>query len=98
MANMIIIELTYIAALTEIDMHLEAHAAFLEKYYTSGKFIASGRKVPRDGGIILATGLTKAEAEELIKEDPFYKHHLAKYTITEFAVTKNAAHLETIFS
>ncbi|MGN6567356.1 MAG: YciI family protein [Flavipsychrobacter sp.] len=95
---MIIIELTYIAALTEIDIHMEAHVVFLEKHYASGKFIASGRKVPRDGGIILATGLTKAEAEELIQEDPFYRHHLAKYTITEFAVSKKAAHLETIFS
>ena len=95
---MIIIELTYTAVLTEIDAHMEAHVAFLEKYYASGKFIASGRKVPRDGGIILATGLTKAEAEELIKEDPFYQHHLAKYALTEFAVTKKAAHLETIFS
>src|SRR5216683_189030 len=51
---MFVIELTYKADLAEIDAHMAAHVIFLKKYYAAGNFLVSGRKVPRDGGIILA--------------------------------------------
>jgi len=95
---MIIIELSYKAPLEQIDMHLQAHTSFLEEYYAAGTFIASGRKIPRDGGVILATGIDKEQAAILIKEDPFYQHGLADYKITEFAVTKKAAQIDSLFS
>lgn len=53
---MFVIELVYKVPLTEIDAHMKAHMAFLNKYYASGHFLVSGRKIPREGGIILATG------------------------------------------
>ena len=46
--------ITYKAALAEIDARMAAHVVFLKKYYASGNFLVSGRKIPRDGGIILA--------------------------------------------
>jgi len=95
---MIFIELSYKVPLEQIDAHLQAHTSFLEKYYATGTFIASGRKIPRDGGVILATGIDKEQATILIKEDPFYQYRLADYKITEFAVTKKAAHIDSIFS
>ena len=51
---MFIISLTYTQSLEAIDQHLEAHVAFLKEQYAKGLFIASGRKVPRSGGVILA--------------------------------------------
>ena len=51
---MFVIELIYKAPLSEIDAHMRAHVKFLNKYYSSGYFLVSGRKIPRDGGIILA--------------------------------------------
>ena len=59
---MFIIELTYKASLTEIDAHMAAHVAFLKKYYASGNFLVSGRKIPRDGGIIVAVGRKRARS------------------------------------
>ena len=53
---MFVIELTYKVDLAEIDARMAAHVIFLKKYYASGNFLVSGRKVPRDGGIILAVG------------------------------------------
>jgi uncharacterized protein YciI len=53
---MFVIELTYRVDLAEIDAHVAAHVIFLKKYYASGNFLVSGRKVPRDGGIIVAVG------------------------------------------
>ena len=50
---MFVIELIYKAELTEIDAHMADHMAFLNKHYAQGHFVVSGRKVPRDGGIIV---------------------------------------------
>jgi uncharacterized protein YciI len=44
---MFIIELIYKAPLTKIDAAMKAHVAFLNRYYASGHFVVSGRKIPR---------------------------------------------------
>jgi len=64
------------------------HVAFLNKYYKLNVFVASGRKVPRTGGVILALATSRAEVEEIIKEDPFYIHQLAEFKITEFMTSQ----------
>ncbi len=69
---MFVIELIYKADLGEIDAHMAAHVRFLKKYYASGNFLVSGRKIPRDGGIILAVGKSRQDIEAIVKEDPFY--------------------------
>lgn len=85
---MFIIELTYKVPTAEIDAVMAPHVAFLEKYYQSGNFIASGRKEPRDGGIILAVGKTRKQIEEILLEDPFHQKGLAEYRVIEFKATK----------
>ena len=64
---MFVIELTYKASLAEIDASMAAHVRFLKKYYASGNFLVSGRKIPRDGGIILAVGKDRHFIETLIE-------------------------------
>jgi uncharacterized protein YciI len=87
---MFVIELTYKAPLTEIDAHMAAHVAFLKKYYASGNFLVSGRKVPRDGGIIVAVGKHRRFIEAIIEEDPFFEHGLADFRIIEFRASQRA--------
>ena len=87
---MFVIELTYKASLTEIDAHMAAHVVFLKKYYASGNFVVSGRKIPRDGGIIVAVGRNRRFIESIIKEDPFYEHGLADFRIIEFRASQRA--------
>jgi uncharacterized protein YciI len=87
---MFIIELTYKAELSEIDAHMAAHVAFLRKYYASGNFLVSGRKIPRDGGIIMAVGKSRDEIEAIAREDPFCEHGLADFRIIEFRVSQRA--------
>jgi uncharacterized protein YciI len=87
---MFIIELVYKADLKEIDAHMTAHVRFLKKYYTAGNFLMSGRKIPRDGGIIVAVGKTRQEIESIIKEDPFHAHGLADFRIIEFRASQRA--------
>jgi uncharacterized protein YciI len=87
---MFVIELTYKRDLQDIDAHMTAHVRFLKKYYAAGVFLVSGRKIPRDGGIILAVGKSKQEIEALIKEDPFYSHGLADFRVIEFRASQRA--------
>jgi uncharacterized protein YciI len=85
-----IIELTYKAALAEIDANMAAHVAFLEKYYASGHFLISGRKIPRDGGIIVASGASRQQVEDIVREDPFYQLGLADFRIIQFRASQRA--------
>lgn len=85
---MFVINLHYIAPLDALDVHMKEHVAFLQKYYKEEVFIASGRKVPRTGGIILAVGRTKEEIEAIMQEDPFCTNGLAEVTITEFLTSQ----------
>jgi uncharacterized protein YciI len=87
---MFVIELTYKKDLAEIDAHMRAHVAFLKKYYDAGNFLVSGRKIPRDGGIILAVGKGREELEAIIREDPFHRHGLADFRVIEFRASQRA--------
>ncbi len=87
---MFVIELIYKGDLTQIDAHMRAHVRFLKKYYAAGNFLVSGRKIPRDGGIILAVGKSREAIQAIVEEDPFYAHGLADFRITEFRASQRA--------
>jgi uncharacterized protein YciI len=88
---MFVIELIYKADLAEIDANMTAHVRFLKKYYAAGNFVVSGRKIPRDGGIILAVGKSREEIEAIVQEDPFCKKGLADVRVVEFRASQHAA-------
>jgi len=87
---MFVIELIYKVDLAEIDRHMAAHVKFLKKYYASGHFLVSGRKIPRDGGIIIAVGASRDEIQTIIQQDPFHSHGLADFRIIEFRASQSA--------
>jgi uncharacterized protein YciI len=87
---MFVIELVYTADLADIDAHMTEHVAFLKKYYATGNFLVSGRKIPRDGGIILAVGKNRRQIEAIVAEDPFHQHELADFRIIEFRASQRA--------
>ncbi|WP_419727191.1 YciI family protein [Terrisporobacter petrolearius] len=84
---MVIVNITYTVDLKKIEQKLEEHIGFLNKYYANNKFICSGRKNPRTGGIILCNA-DKEEVSRIIKEDPFYINNLGNYEIIEFEASK----------
>jgi uncharacterized protein YciI len=87
---MFVIELIYKVPLTEIDAGMRAHVKFLRKYYATGNFLVSGRKIPRDGGIILAVGDSLEQVEAIAREDPFYAKGLADFRVIEFRASQRA--------
>ena len=87
---MFVIELIYKVDLDQIDASMKAHVAFLRTHYAAGTFIVSGRKVSRDGGIILAIGSDRERIEAIVREDPFVARGLADYRIIEFRASQLA--------
>lgn len=81
---MFIITLTYTAPLPQLDARMNEHMKFIQQCYKQNLFLTSGRQVPRTGGIIISVGKSKADVETLMKEDPFCKHGLAEFSVTEF--------------
>jgi uncharacterized protein YciI len=63
---------------------------FLKKYYAAGHFLISGRKIPRDGGIIIATAESRDAIAAIVAEDPFVARGLAEVRIIEFRVSQRA--------
>lgn len=70
-----------------MDAYLSEHRRYLDKYYSSGEFVASGRQNPRIGGMIFCRADNRSRVEEIIKDDPFVIHSIAEYTITEVELT-----------
>lgn len=87
---MFLIELTYTAPLTAIDAAMKAHMTFVNAHYVSGHFLVSGRKIPRDGGVILAVGVSRAEIEAIAAKDPFVTRGLATVRVVEFRASQRA--------
>lgn len=92
---MFILSLTYIAPLTEVDAHIAPHMDWVGRGYDEGLFLASGRKQPRTGGVILACG-ERDEIETLVASDPFVTAGVAQYEITEITVTRTAPGLDLL--
>jgi uncharacterized protein YciI len=88
--SLFVIELTYKAELAAIDAAMAPHMAYLKKYYDAGVFVLSGRKVPRDCGVILATGASRESIETIAREDPFHVRGLSDFRVIEFRASQLA--------
>jgi len=81
---MFVILVNYVKPLTEIDSNLEAHRRFLDEGYAAGYLLASGPRVPRTGGILLAQAPSIDELKAYLSRDPFNEAGVAQYEVLEF--------------
>jgi uncharacterized protein YciI len=91
---MFVLSLTYTAPVEQIDALLAEHMTWLEQGYADGTFLASGRKIPRTGGVILAVAPSRTAVEKLVATDPFAREGVADYEITEFVATTTSPDLK----
>ena len=76
---------TYVAPLERIEELVPAHREYLQERFANGLFVASGRRVPWTGGVIVARG-ERADVEAAVAEDPFTREGVAETEIVEFDV------------
>jgi|GEM_PF-1178882 len=80
-----------VADLAGTDAALEAHGERLHEHYAAGTFLASGRREPHTGSMILAGG----DREAAVAADPFAVRGLAKHTVIEFHPSRFGGALDT---
>jgi uncharacterized protein YciI len=87
---MFVVLLTYTKPLEEVDALMRDHMAWLNEHYAAGRFLVSGRRVPRTGGVIVAHGDDRAEIEALAATDPFVTGGVATTEIIQFRASQRA--------
>lgn len=74
----------YQKPLEEVNQHSAEHAAWIIKQYDSGRFLASGRRVPPSGGVIIGRAESLEEFQAVMAQDPYQRLGIAHYDIFEF--------------
>ena len=87
---MFVLLLTYVKPLAEVDALMREHMAWLREHYAAGRFVVSGRQIPRTGGVILARGDDRAEMEALAATDPFVRAGAATCEVVQFRASQTA--------
>ena len=87
---MFVLLLSYIKPLEEVDAHMREHVAWLSKQYEAGRFVVSGRQVPRTGGVIVARGDDRKEMEDIAASDPFVTRGVATVEVVQFRASQTA--------
>jgi len=93
---MFVVLLTHTQPLATVDALISAHREFLQRMYQAGTFLLSGRKEPRDGGVILANAVSVQALKSALAQDPFHIHGVASYQIIEFLPTMAAPALQSL--
>jgi uncharacterized protein YciI len=88
--------LTYVKPLSDVDALMPEHVAWLDEHYDAGRFLVSGRQIPRTGGVILARGDDREEIETLAASDPFVSGGVATCDVIQFRASQHAAGLDRL--
>ena len=95
-ALVFVLLLTYVKPLSEVDALMREHVAWLDEQYEAGRFLVSGRQIPRTGGVILARGDDREDIEALAATDPFVSGGVATCEVIQFRASQTAAGLDRL--
>ena len=87
---MFVLLLSYTRPVEEVDALMREHMAWLREQYAAGRFLVSGRQVPRTGGVIVARGEDREEMESLAATDPFVTGGVATMQVVQFRASQTA--------
>lgn len=85
MKYLFIIDYLYIG---DVKTYLSAHIDWLNEQYMKGLFIASGRKEPYVGGVIITRGDNINQIYELLTTDPFVINRVVVPNVIQFEPSK----------
>jgi uncharacterized protein YciI len=87
---MFVLLLSYIRPLEEVDALMREHVAWLNEHYAAGRFVVSGRRIPRTGGVIVARGDDREEIDRIAAADPFVSGGVATCEVIQFRASQTA--------
>jgi uncharacterized protein YciI len=88
--------LTYVKPLAEVDALMRRRVAWLNEHYDAGRFLVSGRRIPRTGGVIVARGNDREEIEAVAASDTFVTGGVATCEVIQFRASQTAAGLDQL--
>ena len=74
---MFVVSLTYKVPQDIVDYHRAAHMAWVKEAFDAGIFLASGRRVPAVGGVLLSS-VDRATLDASLARDPFFSNGVAE--------------------
>ncbi|MCM0618094.1 YciI family protein [Paenarthrobacter sp. TYUT067] len=92
---MFVVSLNYKVPDEIVDFHRPGHMAWLKDAFDGGIFLASGRRVPATGGVLLSK-VDRATLDASLAKDPFYSNGVAEFEIIEFTATSVAEGYENL--
>ena len=87
---MFVLLLSYIRPLEDVDGLMREHVAWLNEHYDAGRFVVSGRRIPRTGGVIVARGDDRDEIERIAASDPLVSGGVATCEVIQFRASQTA--------
>jgi uncharacterized protein YciI len=87
---MFVLLLSYIKPIEEVDALMREHVAWLSKQYEAGRFVVSGGRIPRTGGVVVARGDDHKEIEDIAASDPFVTGGVATVEVIHFRASQTA--------
>ena len=91
-APLCVVVLTYIPDLAAVDARLDQHLEWLGRQYAEGRVLASGRRDPRTGGVIVCRGDQDA-VDAIVATDPFIASGVATAEVIPFIASMAAPDL-----
>jgi uncharacterized protein YciI len=88
-----VVMLEYVKPMDEVEKHLSAHRKWLDENYSAGRFVVSGPRIPRTGGVIVARTQSRASLDAELARDPFWTEGIARYDVIEFMPNRMAPRL-----
>ncbi|QIL19340.1 YciI family protein [Thermomonas sp. HDW16] len=70
--------------------HAAAHLQWIQQGISSGVFLLAGSLDQAQGGVVLATGIDRAEIERVVAEDPFVAHGIVDAEIRSITPARMA--------
>jgi len=80
----------------QMSDQLEGHREWVGQHVAAGHFVAAGPEVPLQGGVIAAVGVTRAQLEQWIQDDPYILHGLAECDIREYTIVAASTGAEAL--
>ncbi|CUK03146.1 YciI-like protein [Ruegeria denitrificans] len=82
--SLFVVDIEYTVPMDKVAAVIDPHMDFVRASYEAGRFLMSGPKVPRTGGLIVMTADSREDAESYLEQDPFAQEKVAKFRVTEF--------------
>ena len=82
--NLFVVSLEYLVPFEQVEPHLDAHMGWIKERLSANMILVAGAKVPRTGGVIIATAESAEALQAALERDPFHSEGIASFTVTEF--------------